>query len=62
MFKKKPAIGPAWFRWLMFTAASLCMGLAVAAAMQWVNLGTLTLVWEWVRTYPTHLKSEAKRS
>lgn len=59
MFKKKPAVGPVWVRWLMFTAASLCMGLAVAVAMQWVNLGTLTLVWEWVRTYPAHLTMTA---
>lgn len=55
MFKKKLPIGPQWFRWLMSAAASLCMGLAVAVAMQWTGLGTLTLVWEWVRTYPAHL-------
>ena len=59
MFKKKLPIGPQWFRWLMFAAASLCMGLAVAVAMQWTGLGTLTLVWEWVRTYPAHLAMTA---
>ena len=59
MFKNKLPIGPQWFRWLMFAAASLCMGLAVAVAMQWTGLGTLTLVWEWVRTYPAHLAMTA---
>ena len=59
MFKKKLPIGPQWFRWLMSAAASLCMGLAVAVAMQWTGLGTLTLVWEWVRTYPAHLAMTA---
>ena len=59
MFKNKLPIGPQWFRWLMFAAASLCMGMAVAVAMQWTGLGTLTLVWEWVRTYPAHLAMTA---
>lgn len=47
LFKKKLPIGPPWLRWLLFTAASLCMGLAVTAAMQWIALGTLPAVLEW---------------
>ena len=55
MFKKKPPIGPSWLRWLLFTAASLCMGLAVTAAMQWISLKTLPAVLEWALEYPAHL-------
>ncbi len=55
MFKKKPPIGPAWLRWVLFTAASLCMGLTVAGAMQWISLGTLPAVLEWMTDYPNHL-------
>lgn len=51
----KAPMGPPWLRWLLFTAASLCMGLAVTAAMQWIAVGTLPGVLEWVRAYPGHL-------
>lgn len=52
---RKPPIGPQWLRWLLFTAASLCMGLAITAAMQWISIGTLPGVLKWVREYPAHL-------
>ncbi len=56
LFKtKKPPIGPLWLRWFLFTAAALCVGLAVAVAMQWISIGTLPGVLEWARDYPAHL-------
>lgn len=53
--KRKAPIGPLWLRWPLFTAAALCMGLAITAAMQWIALGTLPAIAEWARTYPAHL-------
>ncbi len=53
--KQKGPIGPRRLRWLLFTAAALCMGLAVTAAMQWISLGTLPAVLEWAKSYPGHL-------
>lgn len=55
MMRKYPSIGPLWLRWLLFTAAALCMGLAVTAAMQWIALGTLPAILEWALAYPNHL-------
>lgn len=55
MMRKHPSIGPSWLRWLLFTAAAFCMGLAVAAAMQWISLGTLPAILEWALAYPGHL-------
>ena len=52
---KKAPVGPQWLRWLLFTAASLCMGLAVTAAMQWIALGTLPAILDWTRAYPAHM-------
>lgn len=52
---RRPPIGPPWLRWLLFTAAALCMGLAVTAAMQWIALGTLPAILEWAAAYPGHL-------
>ena len=57
--KKKAPIGPPWLRWCLFTAAALCMGLAVTCAMQWIAIGTLPGVVEWVRDYPGHLAMTA---
>ena len=56
--RRRP-IGPAWLRWCLFTAASLCMGLAVTGAMQWISIGTLPGVLEWARDYPAHLAMTA---
>jgi len=53
--KQKSLVGPSWLRWLLFTAAAACMGLAVRAAMQWIILGTLPAVLEWAMDYPGHL-------
>ena len=39
----------------MFLGGSLCMGLAVAVAVQWVVTGSLSLVWEWFLKWPTYL-------
>lgn len=53
--KRRGPIGPAWLRCCLFAAASACMGLAVAGAMQWIFLGTLPAVLEWALDYPAHL-------
>ncbi len=53
--KRRDPIGPGWLRCCLFAAAGLCMGLAVAGAMQWIFLGTLPAVLEWVLDYPAHL-------
>ena len=39
----------------MFLGGSLCMGLAVAVAVQWVVTGSLSIVWEWFVKWPTYL-------
>ena len=39
----------------MFLGGSLCMGLAVAVAVQWVVTGSLSIVWEWFAKWPTYL-------
>lgn len=57
--KKKAPLGPPWLRWCLFTAAALCMGLAIACAMQWIAIGTLPGVLEWARDYPGHLAMTA---
>ena len=48
-------VGPAWLRWLLFIAAGLCMGLAVAVAVQWVVTGSLSIVREWFEKQPSYL-------
>ena len=53
--KRPRALGPAWLRWGMFLGGSLCMGLAVAVAVQWVITGSLSLVWEWFVKWPAYL-------
>ena len=53
--KRPRAVGPAWLRWGMFLGGSLCMGLAVAVAVQWVITGSLSIVWEWFVKWPTYL-------
>ena len=52
---QKTPIGPQGLRWALFSAAALCMGLAVTGAMQWISIGTLPGVLEWVREYPGHM-------
>ena len=59
MFKKKSPIGPLWLRFCLFAAASVCMGLAITAAMQWIAIGTLPGVLEWARDCPRHLAMTA---
>ena len=53
--KRPRALGPVWLRWVMFLGGSLCMGLAVAVAVQWVVTGSLSIVWEWFVKWPTYL-------
>ena len=53
--KRARTMGPAWLRWGMFLGGSLCMGLAVAVAVQWVVTGSLSIVWEWFVKWPTYL-------
>ena len=53
--KRARTLGPAWLRWGMFLGGSLCMGLAVAVAVQWVITGSLSIVWEWFVKWPTYL-------
>ena len=53
--KRPRALGPVWLRWCMFLGGSLCMGLAVAVAVQWVVTGSLSIVWEWFVKWPTYL-------
>ena len=55
----KKKLGPPWLRWCLFTAAALCMGLAVTCAMQWIAIGTLPGVLEWGRDCPGHLAMTA---
>ncbi|WP_325200857.1 LTA synthase family protein [Oscillibacter sp.] len=59
LHKRRAPIGPPWLRLCLFAAASLSMGLAVACAMQWISIGTLPGVLEWVRDYPGHLAMTA---
>ena len=51
--------GPHWLRWLLFTVGALCMGTAVAVAVQWIVTGSLSTVWEWFLKYPTYLPLSA---
>ncbi len=54
--KKIPrTLGPVWLRWVLFAAASLCMGLGAAVAVQWVATGSLSTVWEWFVKWPSYL-------
>ena len=48
-------LGPAWLRWGLALGGSLCMGLALGVAMQWVATGSLAEVWEWFTKWPTYL-------
>ena len=47
--------GPVWLRWALFAVGSLCMGMAVTVATQWVITGSLSVVWEWFLKWPTYL-------
>ena len=44
-----------WLRWVLFAAASGCMGLGAAVAVQWVVTGSLSIVWEWFMKWPAYL-------
>ena len=57
--KKKRPLGPPWLRICLFFSASLSMGLAITAAMQWMSIGTLPGVLEWAADYPGHLAMTA---
>ena len=57
--KKKRPLGPPWLRLCLFFSASLSMGLAITAAMQWISIGTLPGVLEWAADYPGHLATTA---
>ena len=57
--KYRGPLGPPWLRLCLFTAAALCMGLAITGAMQWISIGTLPGVLEWARDYPGHLAMSA---
>ena len=57
--KKKRPLGPPWLRLCLFFSASLSMGLAITAAMQWISIGTLPGVLEWAADYPGHLAMTA---
>ena len=48
-------LGPVWLRWVLFAAASGCMGLGAAVAVQWVVTGSLSIVWEWFMKWPAYL-------
>lgn len=53
---RKKELGPAWLRELLFLAGALCMGLAVAVAVQWVVAGSLSLsVLPWFLADPGYL-------
>lgn len=51
LFKKRSPVGPEWLRWLLCAAASLCMGLGVTLAIQYIDLRSLQAVWDWCRAY-----------
>ena len=53
--KRARTLGPAWLRWILFFGGSLCMGLSVAVAVQWVITGSLSIVWEWFVKWPAYL-------
>lgn len=51
--KRRPrTLGPAWLRWLLFAAGSVCIGTAVTIAVQWVISDTLPAVFWWAGEYP----------
>ncbi len=50
--RKRKKIGPGWLRWILFSAAALCMGTAIAVAVQWVISDTLPAVRWWAEHYP----------
>lgn len=52
---KKGPIGPLWVRWLLFTAGALCMGLAIAIAVLWLNFDSLSTVASWAKKYTTYV-------
>ena len=55
MKRRKRALGPVWLRWILFFGGSLCMGMAVAVAVQWVVMGSMPAVEEWFLKWPAHL-------
>lgn len=53
--KKPRTWGPLWLRLVMLAGGSVCMGLAIGVAMQWVATGSLGDVREWFEKWPTYL-------
>ena len=48
-------LGPLWLRLVMLLGGSLCMGMAVAVAVQWVITGSVGDIREWFEKWPTYL-------
>lgn len=55
MKRRRQALGPLWLRLVMFLGGSLCMGMAVAVAVQWVVTGSVGDIREWFEKWPTYL-------
>lgn len=47
-------IGPHWLRWLLFGAASFCMGTGITLAVQMVDLKVLPATWGWILAHPAN--------
>ena len=53
--KRSRTLGPLWLRLVMLLGGSLCMGMAVAVAVQWVVTGSVGDIREWFEKWPTYL-------
>lgn len=53
--KQSRTLGPLWLRLVMLLGGSLCMGMAVAVAVQWVVTGSVGDIREWFEKWPTYL-------
>ena len=53
--KRSRTLGPLWLRLVMLLGGSLCMGMAVAVAVQWVITGSVGDIREWFEKWPTYL-------
>ena len=50
--RKRAPIGPAWLRWMLFSLAAVCMGLAVTVSVQLIPCTTLNEVRIWAEASP----------